>query len=52
MAEHGFSALVTIESGGRRSSILYDGGWKATHRLAQAFPDAFIQPSVGTIVRF
>jgi 7,8-dihydropterin-6-yl-methyl-4-(beta-D-ribofuranosyl)aminobenzene 5'-phosphate synthase len=27
-------------------------GWKATHRLAQAFPDAFIQPSVGTVVRF
>ena len=26
VAEHGFSALVTVESGGRRSSILYDGG--------------------------
>jgi hypothetical protein len=26
VAEHGFSALVTVESGGSRSSILYDGG--------------------------
>ena len=26
MAEHGFSALVTMEVDGRRSSILYDGG--------------------------
>jgi hypothetical protein len=26
MAEHGFSALVTVFSGGNRSSILYDGG--------------------------
>ena len=26
VAEHGFSALVTVSSGGRRSSILYDGG--------------------------
>jgi 7,8-dihydropterin-6-yl-methyl-4-(beta-D-ribofuranosyl)aminobenzene 5'-phosphate synthase len=52
VAEHGFSALVTVEAGGRRSSILYDGGWKATHRLAQALPDAFVQPSVGTVLRF
>ena len=27
-------------------------GWKATHRLAQALPDAFVQPSVGTMLRF
>jgi 7,8-dihydropterin-6-yl-methyl-4-(beta-D-ribofuranosyl)aminobenzene 5'-phosphate synthase len=27
-------------------------GWKATHRLAQALPDAFVQPSVGTVLRF
>ena len=27
-------------------------GWKATHRLAAAFPGAFIQPSVGTVLRF
>ena len=27
-------------------------GWKATHRLAQALPGAFVQPSVGTVVRF
>ena len=27
-------------------------GWKATHRLAAALPDAFIQPSVGTVLRF
>ena len=26
VAEHGFSALLTVESGGRRSSILYDAG--------------------------
>jgi 7,8-dihydropterin-6-yl-methyl-4-(beta-D-ribofuranosyl)aminobenzene 5'-phosphate synthase len=26
VAEHGFSALVTVESGGRRSSALYDAG--------------------------
>src|SRR6266511_2881532 len=26
IAEHGFSALVTIEAGGQRSSVLYDGG--------------------------
>ena len=27
-------------------------GWKATHRLAQALPEAFVQPSVGTVLRF
>jgi 7,8-dihydropterin-6-yl-methyl-4-(beta-D-ribofuranosyl)aminobenzene 5'-phosphate synthase len=27
-------------------------GWKATHRLAAAFAGAFIQPSVGTVLRF
>ncbi len=26
LAEHGFSALVSVESDGRRTSILYDGG--------------------------
>lgn len=26
VAEHGFSALVTVERDGRRSSVLYDGG--------------------------
>lgn len=26
IAEHGFSALVTVESDGKRSSVLYDGG--------------------------
>jgi glyoxylase-like metal-dependent hydrolase (beta-lactamase superfamily II) len=26
VAEHGFSALVTVVSGGSRSSVLYDGG--------------------------
>jgi 7,8-dihydropterin-6-yl-methyl-4-(beta-D-ribofuranosyl)aminobenzene 5'-phosphate synthase len=29
-AEHGFSALITVESGGRRSSLLYDGGMTPT----------------------
>ena len=27
-------------------------GWKGTHRLAQAMPDAFVQPSVGTTLQF
>ena len=27
-------------------------GWRATHRLAQALPQAFVQPSVGTVLRF
>jgi 7,8-dihydropterin-6-yl-methyl-4-(beta-D-ribofuranosyl)aminobenzene 5'-phosphate synthase len=30
IAEHGFSALVTVESRGSRSSILYDGGLTPT----------------------
>jgi 7,8-dihydropterin-6-yl-methyl-4-(beta-D-ribofuranosyl)aminobenzene 5'-phosphate synthase len=30
IAEHGFSALVTVESCGRRSSLLYDGGHTPT----------------------
>jgi 7,8-dihydropterin-6-yl-methyl-4-(beta-D-ribofuranosyl)aminobenzene 5'-phosphate synthase len=30
IAEHGFSALVTIERDGRRSSVLYDGGLTPT----------------------
>src|SRR5512142_3427557 len=30
IAEHGFSALITIESRGRRSSLLYDGGLTPT----------------------
>jgi 7,8-dihydropterin-6-yl-methyl-4-(beta-D-ribofuranosyl)aminobenzene 5'-phosphate synthase len=30
IAEHGFCALVTVESRGRRSSILYDGGLTPT----------------------
>jgi 7,8-dihydropterin-6-yl-methyl-4-(beta-D-ribofuranosyl)aminobenzene 5'-phosphate synthase len=27
-------------------------GWKAVHQLARAVPDAFVQPAVGTVVRF
>jgi 7,8-dihydropterin-6-yl-methyl-4-(beta-D-ribofuranosyl)aminobenzene 5'-phosphate synthase len=27
-------------------------GWKAIHRLSQALPDAFVQPSVGTVFSF
>ena len=30
VAEHGFSALITVESHGRRSSVLYDGGLTPT----------------------
>jgi 7,8-dihydropterin-6-yl-methyl-4-(beta-D-ribofuranosyl)aminobenzene 5'-phosphate synthase len=29
LAEHGFSALITVESEGRRQSVLYDGGLSA-----------------------
>lgn len=27
-------------------------GWKATHLLARSMPDAFVQPSVGTVLQF
>ena len=27
-------------------------GWRATHALARAMPDTFVQPSVGTVFRF
>jgi 7,8-dihydropterin-6-yl-methyl-4-(beta-D-ribofuranosyl)aminobenzene 5'-phosphate synthase len=27
-------------------------GWKGTHLLARAMPEAFVQPSVGTVLRF
>ena len=27
-------------------------GWRAVHQLAQALPDAFVQPAVGTVVTF
>jgi 7,8-dihydropterin-6-yl-methyl-4-(beta-D-ribofuranosyl)aminobenzene 5'-phosphate synthase len=27
-------------------------GWRATHELARAMPEAFVQPSVGTVFRF
>ena len=27
-------------------------GWRATHRLAAAMPEAFVQPSVGSVFRF
>lgn len=27
-------------------------GWQAVHGLARAMPDAFVQPSVGTVLRF
>ena len=27
-------------------------GWRAVHRLERVVPDAFVQPSVGTVVRF
>src|SRR5690242_2219388 len=30
IAEHGFSALITVEAHGRRSSVLYDGGLTPT----------------------
>jgi 7,8-dihydropterin-6-yl-methyl-4-(beta-D-ribofuranosyl)aminobenzene 5'-phosphate synthase len=30
IAEHGFSALITVESSGRRMSVLYDGGLTPT----------------------
>jgi 7,8-dihydropterin-6-yl-methyl-4-(beta-D-ribofuranosyl)aminobenzene 5'-phosphate synthase len=27
-------------------------GWKAVHAIARMMPDAFVQPSVGTVLRF
>jgi hypothetical protein len=27
-------------------------GWRAVHALAQAMPDAFVQPAVGTVISF
>jgi 7,8-dihydropterin-6-yl-methyl-4-(beta-D-ribofuranosyl)aminobenzene 5'-phosphate synthase len=27
-------------------------GWRAVHALARAMPEAFVQPSIGTSVRF
>ena len=27
-------------------------GWKAVHVLAQAMPEAFVQPAVGTVISF
>jgi 7,8-dihydropterin-6-yl-methyl-4-(beta-D-ribofuranosyl)aminobenzene 5'-phosphate synthase len=27
-------------------------GWRATHELARAMPNTFVQPSVGTVFRF
>jgi 7,8-dihydropterin-6-yl-methyl-4-(beta-D-ribofuranosyl)aminobenzene 5'-phosphate synthase len=26
-------------------------GWRGTHLLARSLPDAFVQPSVGTVLR-
>jgi len=26
-------------------------GWRAVHELARTLPEAFVQPSVGTVVR-
>jgi 7,8-dihydropterin-6-yl-methyl-4-(beta-D-ribofuranosyl)aminobenzene 5'-phosphate synthase len=44
VAEHGFSALVTVFSGGRRSSILYDGGL-TPHGLANNLDIMQVDPA-------
>jgi 7,8-dihydropterin-6-yl-methyl-4-(beta-D-ribofuranosyl)aminobenzene 5'-phosphate synthase len=44
VAEHGFSALVTVFSGGRRSSILYDGGL-TPHGLANNLDILQVDPA-------
>ena len=36
LAEHGFSALVTVEFAGRRHSVLYDGGLSALEGIRAA----------------
>lgn len=41
-----------VEMGVGRLVPMHCTGWKATHELARALPDAFVQPSVGTVVRF
>jgi 7,8-dihydropterin-6-yl-methyl-4-(beta-D-ribofuranosyl)aminobenzene 5'-phosphate synthase len=46
------TVAAVVELGVERLVPGHCTGWKATHRLAQAFPEAFVQPSVGTVVRF
>ena len=36
----------------RRVLPAHCSGWKAVHLLARAMPAAFVQPAVGTVVRF
>lgn len=38
--------------GVRRLVPAHCTGWRATHELARRLPDAFVQPSVGTVFRF
>jgi metal-dependent hydrolase (beta-lactamase superfamily II) len=55
-AEHGSSTLITVVNQGKRETILFDvgvvpahcTGWRATHGIARAMPEAFIPNSVGT----
>jgi len=41
-----------IEMGVARLVPAHCTGWRATHELARAMPDAFVQASVGTVFRF
>lgn len=40
------------EFGIRRVVPAHCTGWRATHEIARRMPHAFVQPSVGTVVRF
>jgi 7,8-dihydropterin-6-yl-methyl-4-(beta-D-ribofuranosyl)aminobenzene 5'-phosphate synthase len=41
-----------MEMGVARLVPAHCTGWRATHELARAMRDAFVQPSVGTVFRF
>lgn len=48
-------APTLAELASMRPDLIVPGhctGWKATHRIAAQWPEAFVQPSVGTTVRF
>ena len=41
-----------VDAGVERLLPAHCTGWKAVHRFAQALPEAFVQPAVGTVVSF
>ncbi len=46
------TVAAVLELGVRRLVPAHCTGWRATHELARAMPDAFVQSSVGTVFRF